>query len=688
MKKSFQLILLCILAGFIFSSFAQKDKIINTNRSGSIRSYIAPLITGDDILNVYPQSENYWTGSVDTSGDLDVSLVKAIGNGVGWMVFDISEIPQSATINSITFCGYVYDNNWPNWSITPMGTVNPLIPDPPEIFTQIISNYQEGVAYSYNTGPTIQVGWLTRPLGNAATTDLQNAIPQGWFAIGFTDYDFNTTYYIDFQGWAEANVPYLVVDFTSPTLHDVGTLSIDVPYYINPGVIAPKATVFSNSNTTETFDVTMTITSGMYSSTKTVTNLPPGETLQVTFDEWNATYGNYRIEACTQLETDPNPANDCQMKDIGCWPPDVLLDQPPNQINGLFADETCSLCATGQQTVADNFVYTGIFYNGIEKIVIWGGYYPEDIPNNTDDFTIILHADAGGQPGAVIDNLYGLQPTSREQTGVVIFGTHEYMFTFDMLPGFFLPTGTAVYWIELFNNSTQSGNFYWETGNLDATNGVAGSTWYSTTPGTSWNYDPTTDMSIMVKSWQLIPVELVRFQATTSGSDVKLNWTTATETNNQGFQIERRNGNAFISIGFVKGYGTTTETHHYFYTDQNLNSGSYTYRLKQVDFDGTFEYSNIVEVNVSTPEVFALGQNYPNPFNPSTTINFRLAVDSKVNLKVFDVLGNEVATLVNEGKPAGSYEVEFNASSLPSGVYFYKLQTANYSAVKKMVLTK
>jgi hypothetical protein len=699
MKKFFQLILLCILAGFFFTSSAQKDKVISTNQSRSIRSYIAPLITGDDILNVYPQSANYWTGSIDTSGGTEVSLVKANGNGVGWMVFDISGIPPGSIINSVTFYGYVYDNNWPYWSITPMGTVNPILPNPPEIVLQIISNYKQGVAYNFNTeSGTLPIGWLSRALENNATVDLQNALPQGWFAIGFTDFDISNEYYIDFHGWAEANVPYLVVDCTSPMPHDVGTLSVDIPDHITLGVVHPKATVFSSSSTNETFDVTMTITQSYYVSTKTVSNLPPGGTQQVTFDDWNATLGEYIVEVCTQLAADPNPANDCKSKYVYChWPQDVLLDQPPNQVNGLFADETCSLCPTGQQTVADNFAATIVnSFTPITQLVIWGGYYPEDIPNTTDDFTIITHSNAGGVPGNVIDSRSGLQPTSRVQTGVVLFGTHEYMFTFDFYSNpIFLPLGTATYWIELFNNSTQSSTFFWETGNLDGTHGVVGSAWYTTTPGTNWNLDGATDMSILVESDYLVTVELVSFQATQSGSEVNLNWITATETNNQGFEVQRSNGAKFEPIAFVNGNGTTTEVHTYLYLDKDVKDSSYSYRLKQVDFDGTFEYSNVAEVNVTAPAVYTLDQNYPNPFNPVTQIRYALPQTSQVIIKVYDVLGNEIATLVNEEKPVGTYEVNWNASILPSGVYFYQLKATpsgrragSFVETKKMVLLR
>jgi hypothetical protein len=127
--------------------------------------------------------------------------------------------------------------------------------------------------------------------------------------------------------------------------------------------------------------------------------------------------------------------------------------------------------------------------------------------------------------------------------------------------------------------------------------------------------------------------------------------------------------------------------------DKNLSIGKYQYRLKQIDFDGSFEYSNIIEAEINSPEEFSLSQNYPNPFNPTTTIQYSIPSNGKgetsnVTLKVFDVLGNEAATLVNEEKQPGVYEVEFDASQLSSGIYFYKLQTENYSSTKKMILLK
>jgi hypothetical protein len=186
---------------------------------------------------------------------------------------------------------------------------------------------------------------------------------------------------------------------------------------------------------------------------------------------------------------------------------------------------------------------------------------------------------------------------------------------------------------------------------------------------------------------------LTSFTASADYGVVELQWITATETNNQGFEVQRSAGGEFETIAFVNGYGTTTETQAYSYSDRNVNVGSYSYRLKQVDFDGTFEYSGVVEVDVPAPAVFALDQNYPNPFNPSTMISFRLAVDSKVSMTVFNVLGQEVASLLNSNLVAGSHEVNFDASSLNSGVYMYRIEAAgidgtNFVDVKKMILTK
>lgn len=188
----------------------------------------------------------------------------------------------------------------------------------------------------------------------------------------------------------------------------------------------------------------------------------------------------------------------------------------------------------------------------------------------------------------------------------------------------------------------------------------------------------------------VVPVELVSFSASVSLNDVELTWATATEINNQGFYIERKSAAIeWANVGFVEGNGTSTETRFYSFTDKDVKSGIYSYRLKQVDFDGTFRYYELSsEVEIGTPQVYSLSQNYPNPFNPATKINWQIKNDGLVTIKVFDQLGTEVATLVNEEKPAGAYEIEFNASSLASGVYYYRITSGSFVDTKKMILMK
>ena len=191
----------------------------------------------------------------------------------------------------------------------------------------------------------------------------------------------------------------------------------------------------------------------------------------------------------------------------------------------------------------------------------------------------------------------------------------------------------------------------------------------------------------------IVPVELTSFTATVNGNDVQLIWRTATEKNNSGFHVERKSLSEFEAVGFVAGAGTTTEPMSYSYSDINLNPGTYYYRLKQIDFDGTFEYSEAVEVDVIAPDVYSLNQNYPNPFNPSTKITFSLAADALVSLKVFDILGQEIVTLINQNLIAGAHTHNFDAAGLNSGIYFYKLEVisttgSNFSDIKKMTLLK
>jgi len=360
-------------------------------------------------VDIYPDNVNYWTGTCDPATKTQVSLVNTnvtASSEVGWMAFNTTPIVNvpSTVIESIVFNGYLYANAWPYWSITPMGSVNPITGTAADISNQINATYTQGTAYSFNQeSGALPLGWVQRNLTDGgATTDLKNSLAQGWFAIGVVDWDFSTSYYVEYQGWAEANKPHLTVTYT-----------------------------------------------------------------------------------------------------------------------------------------------------------------------------------------------------------------------------------------------------------------------YS------------------------VPVELTSFTASSVKDEVKLNWNTATEINNQGFDVERMNADgSFEQIGYVAGFGTTTEPKAYEYIDSKLATGNYTYRLKQIDFDGTSTYSDEVNVVVELPMEYSLDQNYPNPFNPSTTIKYSIAEDGFVKLAIYNMLGEEVTTLVNTTQKAGKYEVNFNASNLASGVYVYRIESANFNAVKKLMLMK
>jgi len=471
-----------------------------------------------NVIYVYPQYINYWTGTCDSTNKTQVSLINANGsNFAGWMVYDVSTIPLNAIILDIEFNGFLYANNWPYWSVTPMGNVNPVITNAETIYNQVSNNYEDGVAYSFNqeTG-TLPNGWISRELGNGAASHLQTALQQGWFAIGIFDWDVGSSYFVRFQGWAENNIPYLRVTLD-------WCLSCVPP------------------------------------------NSPANLNAQVIF----------------------NPS------------PQVQLNWQDNSWNE----------------------------SGF-KIYRKFGY-----PNDPGNYFII---------DTVFNNI-------TQFIDVTV-----------------LPESTYTYRVFAYNQ-------YGQNGSNTATIAVP------------------------------VPVELISFTAEVYDNAVSLFWLTATETNNQGFEILRFaqiDNVGWERIGFVEGKGTTTEIQSYSFTDKP-EPGQYKYRLKQIDFDGTFAYSSEVEAEVKAPMIFSLEQNYPNPFNPSTKIKYTVPfvethrdASQLVSLKIYDILGNEVATLVNEEQAPGVYEVEFNSVgpsrdlSLPSGIYFYQLKAGSFIETKKMILLK
>ncbi len=255
-----------------------------------------------------------------------------------------------------------------------------------------------------------------------------------------------------------------------------------------------------------------------------------------------------------------------------------------------------------------------------------------------------------------------------------------------------------------------------EIGVYETTNG--GTNWINTTTGMA-SYVPVDELVLQTATNNLLafthgrgvfktttplPIELTNFTTQVDNEKVNLNWQTEAELNNYGFEIERslspnpsqREGGTsgkssamnWEAIGFVHGAGNSNSLKNYSFTDSNPVGGSnFSYRLKQIDSDGSFNYSKVLNVKV-IPSQFMLKQNYPNPFNPTTTIKYSLPVGDRVELKLYNITGKEVASLVNKVQESGNYSVQFNGSNLASGVYFYRLTTSKNSSVKKMILLK
>ncbi len=204
-----------------------------------------------------------------------------------------------------------------------------------------------------------------------------------------------------------------------------------------------------------------------------------------------------------------------------------------------------------------------------------------------------------------------------------------------------------------------------------------------------------TDIFVLKLEGTFVPVELASFNASVKENSVTLKWSTATETNNVFFTVERSNDNQnFISVGTIKGQGTTSEKHSYSFTEEGVAAGEYYYRLKQTDIDGSFKYCKTIKAAVENVSSFALHQNYPNPFNPSTRIKFRLASDAVVSLTVYNTIGQEVSfPIVNQQYSAGIHEINFDADKLSSGLYIYTLnaKAANgtcFNQTRKMTLIR
>ena len=318
------------------------------------------------------------------------------------------------------------------------------------------------------------------------------------------------------------------------------------------------------------------------------------------------------------------------------------------------------------------------FSKGILLKALIRNYADPNISNNQMLFHV--WSDNSGKPGSDLITPFLVTPaaTATNPYPMTVIDLSSYSTELSSLTGnfyigFTVPSGT----VNIVNSNTVVGARSFS---------FNGSTWSSVN---NMDYE----FRAIVEDGSNLPVELTTFTALSVNSGVELKWATATEVNNYGFEVERKSNNTWDNIAFVPGHGNSNSPKQYSYTDKNLTNGNtFQYRLKQIDNEGTFEYSNTIEVN-AVPSRFELSQNFPNPFNPSTTIKYYTPKNSFVTLKVYDMLGREITTLVNEQIASGYHEVNWNGldskgESVSSGVYIYRLTAGNFTQTKKMNLLK
>jgi hypothetical protein len=286
---------------------------------------------------------------------------------------------------------------------------------------------------------------------------------------------------------------------------------------------------------------------------------------------------------------------------------------------------------------------------------------------NDDDYTDV--GTSAPSPG-IISLIVDVSGTGSDATGPVV-------------PASFTRVGTLKLTI---NNTALTSQLSWR--NIGINTGVQ----MFANPGVDYSMtDITANGTFIAATDDPLPVELTSFNAIARGRNVELTWNTATETNNAGFEVERKvEGTEWTKVGFVEGNGTTAFAHSYSYTDKIDDINAYSYRLKQIDRDGNFSYSGEVEVTTAlTSADYSLSANYPNPFNPTTKFTFAVQNNEQVAVKVFNSIGQEVATLFNGVASANTlYEMNFNATGLASGTYFYMLRSNGRFEIKKMMLMK
>ncbi len=597
--------------------------------------------------------------------------------------------------------------------------------------------YTIGIATRSGGGAWNTVWSIVNPTASIPATQVFAIINNG--DVGASDFQIS----IYFSGYSY-NLNYWYIDNFSlftPYEHDAMVQSIDINNQYIPGTsFTPQATLKNFGSSSETFDATCTIKIGgsiVYQQNCPAVTLDVDGEEQVSFPDYTASSADelFEMTITTNLSGDLNPSNDSMSKNFNTYttPRDMVLVEigtgtwcPYCPGAAMGADDLISNGKSvaviehhkSSSTVPDPFenVYSAArvnyysisgfptaVFDGQEKVI--GGsstqsmyqyylpIYNSRIPMNSA-YSINVYGDHTGNVYNLTIRAQKIATTPQYNNIVLQLALTESEIQFNW------QGQTHLNFVNRVMAPNQNGTL------LDFSSGDVQDINLTFTMGDDWVADncelvafiQNNDDKEVLQGTKIdlttlapLPVELTSFTASASTEGVTLMWTTASEINNHGFEVERSyDGNIFSSVGFINGHGTSTEIHNYTYVDKaesKTNSTLY-YRLKQSDMDGRSTYSQILTVKVDMPTQFSLSQNYPNPFNPTTSIKYTVPQNGPVTIKLYDITGREVATLVNEVKTVGSYDLKVNASGLASGVYIYRMIANDFVSVKKMSILK
>jgi hypothetical protein len=555
--------------------------------------------------------------------------------------------------------------------------------------------------------------------------------------------------YIAFRHYDKDGNGYYMDDVKAgqPVATDVGVSSVGTTgsvFVAGDGTANLTGTVNNYGASPATFTVTRRISPGGYVDTQTITDLAPNGSQVVNFATWNYTANTtYTIKDSVYLAGDVNHANDTLTGFLTLsTPKNVLILNVDNASRDSLVSHLNAAGLSNQYDQTTVFPAIGLQYwrtliVAFASGATWSAGLRDSLKAYLDGSTV-----NNKRSLLIFGNDLGYSNDPRRNASALAGDTvlyrqylHAQYWSDDWIDNFTASDSTAKGIVSPFTSisgqrindpypdcvapatwNTGSGSLIpalipvTESGDGDSCVAIAYSGTYNVFYGTNvyTSYVPTVSGALspqgvvfnMIRTYVennggQLPVELASFSSSVDNRKVTLNWSTTSEENNAGFNVERKlaGETAWKTISTVNGAGNSNSVKNYSYTDNNLSTGKYNYRLKQVDFNGNFKYYNLSnEVNIGVPNKFALSQNYPNPFNPTTNINYDLPFDSKVMIKIFDITGREVASIVNQVQVAGYYSVNFNASALSSGVYFYSITadggSQSFAKTLKMMLVK